>query len=87
MPITESVVIYSFVLLGWYCVVPENIHTSPQTEFHLGPPSTHKVVSVSLPWASLRWLKACKLSLNVAKTVFMVITGRGRNYSPQLATQ
>ena len=38
MPITGSVVIYSFVLLGWYCVVPENIHTTPQTEFHLGTP-------------------------------------------------
>ena len=36
-----------------------------------------KVVSVSLPrWASLRWLKANKLSLNVAKTEFMVIKSR-----------
>ena len=39
LPITESVVIYSFVLLGWYCVVPENIHTPPQTEIPLRAPS------------------------------------------------
>ena len=29
-----------------------------------------------------RWLKANKLSLNVAKTEFMVLLARGRNYSP-----
>ena len=36
-----------------------------------------EVVSVSLPWlVSLRWLKANKLSLNVTKTEFMVISSR-----------
>ena len=36
-----------------------------------------KVVSVSLPWwAGLSWLKANKLSLNVAKTEFRVIRSR-----------
>ena len=65
LPITESVVIYSIVLLGWYCVVPENIHTPPQTEFHLGTPhlpgfsililwGTNQI-SLAYHWWNLLW--------------------------------